>query len=160
MEEIDLCWRLRLSGWEIICQPESKVWHLGGGTLAQAHPEKLYWNFRNNIFLLVKNLSAVNLNFRLPPRFFLDFLAFIWELAQFRLNYAFSILRAYGWLLRHAAQIWQKRREVQRNRRVKDSIVLKRVYPGTIVVEYFVFKRRNFNSLWRINRLKKYVKYP
>lgn len=159
MEEIDLCWRLRLRGWEIICQPESKIWHLGGGTLAQAHPEKLYWNFRNNIFLLVKNLSPINLGLRLPPRLFLDFLAFVWELAQFRLNYALAILKAYGWLLGHIGQIRQKRVEVQRARQVKDSVLLKRAYPGTIVLEYFVFKRHNFNTLWRIKRLKKHMEY-
>ena len=30
MEEIDLCWRMRLQGWKLYAVPESVVYHLGG----------------------------------------------------------------------------------------------------------------------------------
>ena len=53
MEEIDLCWRLKNMGYGILYIPTSKVYHVGGGTLPNEHPFKLYLNFRNNLFLLV-----------------------------------------------------------------------------------------------------------
>ena len=40
MEEIDLCWRLRSRGREIVCVPQSKVYHVGGATLKKENPER------------------------------------------------------------------------------------------------------------------------
>ena len=56
MEEIDLCWRMQLAGWKVSVVPDSVVFHLGGGTLPQNSPQKLYLNYRNNLLLLAKNL--------------------------------------------------------------------------------------------------------
>lgn len=56
MEEIDLCWRVHLAGYRIVCLPESRVYHLGGATLATSDPRKTYLNFRNNLLMLHKNL--------------------------------------------------------------------------------------------------------
>ena len=39
-EEIDLCWRLRLMGWDIISLPQARIWHYVGGTLDQDSPRK------------------------------------------------------------------------------------------------------------------------
>lgn len=57
MEEIDLCWRAQLAGWNIMVVPESVVYHIGGGTLPQDSPWKLYLNFRNNLMMLDNNLA-------------------------------------------------------------------------------------------------------
>ncbi|MCM1164125.1 MAG: glycosyltransferase family 2 protein [Muribaculaceae bacterium] len=56
MEEIDLCWRIRLMGKEIWAIPSSHVYHLGGGSLPASNPRKTYLNFRNNLLMLHKNL--------------------------------------------------------------------------------------------------------
>lgn len=56
MEEIDLCWRAKLLGWQIWVIPQSKVYHVGGGTLPNNSPRKLYLNYRNNLLMLYKNL--------------------------------------------------------------------------------------------------------
>ena len=55
MEEIDLCWRLKNRGHRIGVCGGSVVFHLGGGTLQKINPFKTYLNFRNNLFLLLKN---------------------------------------------------------------------------------------------------------
>lgn len=56
MEEIDLCWRINNSGRKVFYCGESKVYHLGGGTLKNSNPQKTYLNFRNSLWMLVKNL--------------------------------------------------------------------------------------------------------
>lgn len=56
MEEIDLCWRLKNQGWQIGFEPKSVVYHLGGATLSYQSPQKVYLNFRNNLWMLFKNL--------------------------------------------------------------------------------------------------------
>lgn len=58
MEEIDLCWRINNSGRKVFYCGESKVYHLGGGTLKNSNPKKTYLNFRNSLWMLVKNLPA------------------------------------------------------------------------------------------------------
>ena len=72
MEEIDLCWRLRRKGRKLACLPISKVYHLGGGSLDYSNPRKTYLNFRNNIWMLRKNLSHNRYIFVAAVRAILD----------------------------------------------------------------------------------------
>ena len=74
-EEIDLCWRLKRLGLKIYCLPQSKVYHLGGGTLPKGNPMKTYLNFRNNLTMLYKNLPSQRLRRMMLVRCFLDYLA-------------------------------------------------------------------------------------
>lgn len=57
MEEIDLCWRMKLEGYSVNVVPSSMVWHVGGGTLPASSPMKLFLNYRNNLLMLSNNLS-------------------------------------------------------------------------------------------------------
>lgn len=74
-EEIDLCWRLNIMGRRIVCVPKSRAYHLGGGTLPKGNPRKTYLNFRNNLTMLYKNLSDVELPRVMRIRKYLDYLA-------------------------------------------------------------------------------------
>ena len=56
-EEIDLCWRIQLEGYNVTVIPESKVFHVGGGTLQNGSPWKLMLNYRNNLLMLSNNLA-------------------------------------------------------------------------------------------------------
>jgi len=71
-EEIDLCWRLKNKGYKIMVQPKSIVFHVGGGTLNSGSPFKTHLNFRNNLFMLFKNLPASSLFTTIPIRLVLD----------------------------------------------------------------------------------------
>ena len=75
MEEIDFCWRLRSRGYDIVCIPSAVVYHVGGGTLPKENPNKTYLNFRNNLYMLYKNLPGERLNTVMRCRFWLDRLA-------------------------------------------------------------------------------------
>lgn len=57
MEEIDLCWKMQLNGWRVTVVPQSVVYHVGGGTLPEDSPFKLYLNYRNNLMMLENNLA-------------------------------------------------------------------------------------------------------
>ena len=75
MEEIDLCWRLKNAGYKIYCCPQSRIYHIGGGTLPKNSPRKTYLNFRNNLSLLVKNLPKRHLRRIILYRILLDWVA-------------------------------------------------------------------------------------
>ncbi|MBC8110364.1 MAG: glycosyltransferase family 2 protein, partial [Verrucomicrobia bacterium] len=42
MEEIDLCWRMKNAGYQIMYCPESTIFHLGGGTLNKTNARKTF----------------------------------------------------------------------------------------------------------------------
>jgi GT2 family glycosyltransferase len=154
MEEIDLCWRIHLAEGEIYAIPQSVIQHFVGGTLDQENPHKVYWNFRNNMFLLIKNLSLPNLLIRLPIRIPLDALAFVVELLRRHFRSALSILKAYGWLLLHIPLMLRKRRAVQKLRKASDKTVFACVYPQSIIFEYFLMGRRKFSDLAKVEKIQ------
>ena len=82
MEEIDLCWRLRSRGYELVCLPQSVVYHVGGATLKKENPRKTFLNFRNNLLMLYKNLPAEELVSVMRTRTCLDYLAALFFLLK------------------------------------------------------------------------------
>lgn len=75
MEEVDLCWRFHLAGYRVACIPESVIYHAGGGALPYDSERKTYLNFRNNLFLLYKNLPEPKLKKIILLRKILDGIA-------------------------------------------------------------------------------------
>ena len=59
----------------MVCVPASVVYHVGGGALAYNNPRKTYLNFRNNLWMLRKNLPKKRLWWVMTVRFFLDYAA-------------------------------------------------------------------------------------
>lgn len=59
-EEIDLCWRANNAGSEVYCVGDSKVYHLGGASLPNS-PLKVFFNYRNATYMLLKNVPTVQL---------------------------------------------------------------------------------------------------
>ena len=95
-EEIDLCWRLKNKGYKIMVNPNSAVFHVGAGTLNTSSPFKTYLNFRNNLFMLYKNLSVLKLIITILFRLILDGIAALsFAKKENGLGHVFSILRAH-----------------------------------------------------------------
>lgn len=95
MEEIDLCWRILLSGHSIKAVPDSKVYHLGGGSLPASNPHKTYLNFRNNLLMLHKNLPDSVRAPKLFKRRLLDTIAWAKFVATLDFKNASAIIRAH-----------------------------------------------------------------
>lgn len=94
MEEIDLCWRLRSRGRQIVCIPQSIVYHVGGATLNKSNPRKTYLNFRNNLLMLYKNLPEAELRPVMRVRWCLDMLAALQFLLKGELGNFRALFRA------------------------------------------------------------------
>lgn len=95
MEEIDLCWRMQLAGWQLWCVPACHVYHLGGGSLPADNPRKTYLNFRNNLLLLHKNLPEADLRAALLRRRLLDTVAWARFIVTGDFANARAILKAH-----------------------------------------------------------------
>ena len=96
MEEIDLCWRIHLAGYTIAVIPQSRVYHLGGGSLPASNPRKTYLNFRNNLLLLHKNLPAHDVGPALLRRRLLDTVAWAKFILTLDFPNAAAIIKAHG----------------------------------------------------------------
>ena len=145
-EEIDLCWRLRIKGYEVWCIPDSRVYHLGGGTLPKGNPRKTFLNFRNNLTMLYKCLPDGDLRRVMLVRWLLDYVA-AWQMLLLQRNMAdfMAVCRA-----RRAFRRWRKdfdddRREIQKWRPTKDSADERS--PLSLLWQYYVRGRRTFSQL-------------
>ena len=135
MEEIDLCWRLQNSGNSIWVQPESTVYHVGGGTLQSGSTFKTYLNFRNNLFMLYKNLEhPTPIIFK---RLLLDGLAGLKFLSEGKLIHTWAIVRAH-FAFYGAINHLKKKRAQTFNAAL---------YPKSILVSYYLQGKKKFSDL-------------
>ena len=139
MEEIDLCWRLQRAGYRIRVEPESTAYHIGGGSLPQGSPRKAYYNFRNSLLMLYKNLPPAEWRRTFPFRILLDIVAMLRALLSGNGAEAAAIVRAY----RDAHRM--KRHYAPRRPSPEDAVLPS--YEGSIVLDYFVRQRRRFTDL-------------
>ena len=131
MEEIDLCWRLNMRGYDLTCVPESSVYHLGGGALAYDNPRKTYLNFRNNLLMIYKNLPQPWLRRVMLMRFVLDYVAAFQALITFKPRHFAAIIRARIDYLR-MRQDFSQIRQANLN-------LAKKLYPETIAQRSIIF---------------------
>ncbi len=144
-EEIDLCWRLRQLGKRVVCYPESKVFHVGGGTLPKANPMKTFLNFRNNLTMLYKNLPDDELRHVMRVRLLLDWLAAL-EMLLLKRNWGDfkAVIRG-----RRAYNEWKHdfdkdRHEIAKSRRLNPVPERK---PFCILWQYYAKGRKFFSQL-------------
>ena len=153
MEEIDLCWRLRRMGYRIRYVPDSTVYHVGGGTLERGNPRKTFLNFRNNLLLLYKNLSGGKRRRTLCVRMILDGISAFRFLLQGASKDSAAVWRAHlaFYRMRHSYKGTGVQRPGTGDQGVsnKKIEIVSGIYPGSIVVEFFLKGRKRFDQLHR-----------
>ncbi len=142
MEEVDLCWRLQNAEWSVACLPESKVFHVGGGTLDKSNPRKTYLNFRNSLAVITKNLPWYTLWWKLPLRIALDLLAAVvfWKTNSF--DHCKAVIIAILDFLKSFPRHFGKRSSLAPLRKTNA-----RTTRMAIVFDFFVMKKRKFSRL-------------
>lgn len=140
-EEIDLCWRVQNEGYKIAAIPQSVVYHVGGGSLPQGNPRKTFLNFRNNLFMLVKNLPLLQMMWVLPLRFSLDQVAMIYSILKNK-NFKDSraILKAHLYFFFGFIGMFRKRSFTKPQLHTT-------IYTNSIIWQYFMNKKRKFSEL-------------
>lgn len=143
MEEIDLCWRLKNLGYRILCVPQSVVYHIGGATLDQSHPRKTYLNFRNNLFILVKNLPTQHFISTLLIRMLLDGVAAMKFLFSFEFQFFFAVWSAHISFYRQLGYYLKLRRKYRSSLPSKPH---NEVYQGSFIYEFYINKKQSFKE--------------
>lgn len=142
MEEIDLCWRMRRLGFDLWVEPKSIVFHVGGGTLPNESPGKLYLNFRNNLALLYKNLPRKQLWSTLFIRMILDGVAALHYLASGKFRFIGVILKAHYDFYR-----WKPRLKAIRESGEIPESSKGMLAPFSLVWKHFVQRKNHFTEL-------------
>lgn len=138
MEEIDLCWRAKNLNYDIKYIGTSAVYHLGGATLNATNPKKTYLNFRNSLYMLLKNASG-NVFLLVFSRLFLDAIAGIKFLLEFKPRHTIAIIKTHFSFYRNFHRVLKQRKILQQK---------KKYYQTTSIVwSYFVNNKKTFNRL-------------
>ncbi len=143
-EEIDLCWRLRIMGRKIYCVPDSRVFHVGGGTLPKGSPMKTFLNFRNNLTMLYKNLPDRDLKSVMRMRLFLDYVAAFQTLVKGNVGDYKAILKGRREFRKWLPDYKEERKRIQ-NSRVDDKAGA--TYKLSIIWQYYAKGRKKFSDL-------------
>lgn len=146
MEEIDLCWRAQLHGHQVWYCHNSIVYHLGGGSLPADSPRKTYYNFRNNLIMLGRNLPKKRRIPRLFLRLCLDGLAGVHFLLKGNFKHIPAIIRAHFSFYAHLRLI-HKYRTVNRVDQLSMKISPVGLYTGSVVWDFYIAGNKTFPKL-------------
>lgn len=139
MEEIDLCWRLKRKKYKIWYCSESEVYHVGGGTLDKTNPQKTFLNFRNNLFMILKNARFPKTTIFI--RLWLDLIALLRFAVSGKFGDARAVSKAHVDFFRNYSKMKKKRSEIG------DPFKVSEIYQGLIVWAFFVQGKKRFHDL-------------
>jgi hypothetical protein len=158
VEDLDLCWRAHLAGYQVVVNPSSIAHHLGGGSIEAGaitegelrFPIKRRYLFeRNMLRTLLKNYSVRNLLLILPRYFSL---LLIESLAALLLSGAPLFLNVYvkaiSWNVRNLKDTWLMRNKVQQTRKVGDDVIQKNMAKTSYRI--LIFKELTRNGIPKI----------
>ncbi len=144
MEEIDLCWRLKNAGYKIGYVGGSTVYHVGGSVISYGSPQKLYYNFRNNLILLLKNEKAGRLIWLFPLRLVLDGVAGLQMLAGGKFKETATIIKAHFHFYGSLRKWLRKRKEAKKQIAHRNE---EGIFRKSIVWQYFALRKKTFPKL-------------
>ena len=140
-EEIDLCWRIWLSGRRVVVEPRSKVYHYGGATLSTDSPFKTLLNHRNNLAMLFRCASPAQRALVAVVRPMLDLMAAMSYMVQGKTKSAKAVWSAWCDFIRWHKRLSAERKAIRAN--VKREVP---IYYGSVVLRY-MFGKRLFNDM-------------
>ena len=133
MEEIDFCWRAFNQNLNVYSLYQTKVYHLGGGTLKPS-PQKTYLNFRNSLYLLLKNLPEKR-GLRVFERMIWDGVAILFFILRLNFLNAFAVIKAHLSFYKNYSKINKKRS--------KNKAFIDYYTQSHLPFRYFFLKRNN-----------------
>jgi GT2 family glycosyltransferase len=129
-EELDLCWRIWLSGYSVVFVPAAVVYHALGWTnrgLRAYNSFMFYYGHRNYINTLFKNLTLRHF-FRYAIPYTMIFLGYTIHSSLRVRNAWYYVIRAWSWNLVNFPSTYANRLFTQNIiRKVTDDVILRRL---------------------------------
>lgn len=132
-DDMDLCWRARMAGYEVYFAPDAVVYHAGGGTVGAHYFERRSSNvtqyLRNHLVCLIKHYELKNLLVTLPATFLIEFCKIPFFLLTGNFSFAKASTAGFFQFFRDLPIVLEKRKEVQKLRRVDDEKIMRLMVP-------------------------------
>jgi len=143
VEETDLCWRIWLTGYEIVYFPKSVVYHKFG-TSYRLFPEfqsflARFHGSKNYISTLIKNLSAQELLLILPLHLILWMIVAFQQILTLKIKSGMYILKGIFWVPFNLPSLLAKRKVIQSKRVIDDKELFEHILQP-INIKYFFDK--------------------
>ncbi len=124
VDDVDLCWRVRIAGWPVLMTPRARVQH--GPEHEDVDPldddarSARYIQDRNALASVLKNYSLPSLLWVLPVGTLLTLVRLLYLCLGRRFEEAYELLAGIGWNITHLGGTLRRRRDTQRARSVRD----------------------------------------
>ena len=149
MEEIDLCWRLSNSNLNLKKRflYKSVVFHLGGGSLNYENPKKLFYNIRNQRWMIIKNMNLLN-NFS-PTIYVVQCINLFLGLYYLIINKTNHFKEIYNAMFQSSIIINEKRVNISKSYRriISNEIKPKHFAIKSILYQYIIRARKKYSDL-------------
>lgn len=147
-EDVDLCWRARVAGYQIKLIPKARVWHQYSFI---RNKMKIFYTERNRFIFLFKNLEPKTLLLILPALAINEFLVCLYALINF---WFITKLRCYASILSSMSEIIKNRRQINKIRKMRDFQLKNFLKPELHFDEVKITPPRLYNRIlggyWRI----------
>ncbi|OGM11469.1 hypothetical protein A2Z22_00260 [Candidatus Woesebacteria bacterium RBG_16_34_12] len=140
MEEIDLCWRVWRAGYKVMFTSTSVIYHKVAATAGKNVIQKRYWEHRNNLYILVRNLTKKEAIKILPIRFLLELIAYVYYIISKQKPFIKSLFLAHKDFIKNGFYI-----RLYRNRDLNHKTIP--IYPGSIIFDHYIKKKKYFTDL-------------
>jgi len=147
MEEVDMCWRMKNAGHRIAYCGSSTVYHIGGSVISYGSPQKIFYNYRNSLVLLLKNLPTTKVLWLLPYRLILDGVSGLRAILKGDIKEVKAIIRAHWSFFMHFGMWYKKRKDANKT---VSTYSQSGIYKQSIIWEYFAKKKTLYTDLdWK-----------
>lgn len=143
MEEIDLCWRIKKLGYGFMVDPASVVYHVGGGTLPYSSPRKTYLNFRNSLYMIIKNHQGM-LFPKLFQRMCIDGVGAVRFLLKGEFKQFGAVWNAHMSVYRNMGKMLAKRKEIKK---MSGKFNPAGMFTGNILWNHYIKGVKTFSAL-------------
>lgn len=138
MEEIDLCWKFIAMGYIVSSEPNAKIFHKNATTLPMYSHKKYYLNHRNSLLMLFGNYSFNNMIKFGVIRISFEFVNLFYSFYKLDINHVTGILRALFWILFNPNEVYKKRVNFKKLRKVTDDEIMIYMKKSSSIYDYFI----------------------
>lgn len=149
-EEEDICFRAHRVGLRVVYSPSVEILHIGAYTGNRNVARKTFYNHRNHLVLLFKNLKIRELLLVFPIRIVCDIASLLYYLLHYGSRKTpLSVIGAYVSFFVDFPQIIRARRLYKIGKfgyPQKTGLI----YRGSIIVDYFLFGKKRWSEIFNL----------
>lgn len=145
-EDLDLGLRLRLMGYNALMVPDAIMYHESSTTVVKYFDavRRTFFLERNLLLTFFKVCSLHSLILFFPYVVFTRLLGMVKDILRLNFRLAFTKVRAFWWCIANIKLVYNKRKEIQKTRKMPDSYVFKLASEREFLKYFLKYLFRNY----------------